>query len=100
VGAEARRANVSEVWAWVTQHELGRPEAASLFHDARIASVPVESEKTAEQSLALVRTTSSYLRLDEERRRVLERRLTAAIDRAGGTVRSTNYATLVTARAR
>ena len=100
VGAEARRANVSEVWAWVAQRELGRPEAALLFHDTRIESVPVEGERTAEQSLALIRTTSSYLRLDDQRRRLLERRLSAMIERAGGTVRSTNYATLVTARAR
>jgi ubiquinone/menaquinone biosynthesis C-methylase UbiE len=98
-GAEDRRANVSDVWAWVTHHDLGRPEAASLFDDARITGVPVDDEETSEEVINLIRTSSSYLGLDLDRRGVLERRLTAVIERAGGTFRSRSHAVLVTARA-
>ena len=34
-GAEARRGNVSELWAWLAQRELATAEAAELFGDAR-----------------------------------------------------------------
>jgi ubiquinone/menaquinone biosynthesis C-methylase UbiE len=98
-GAEARRANVSEVWGWLTQHELARPEAASLFEDVRITGVAVEQEQSLEAALALTRTTSRYLELEDDRRLRLEQRLTDAIMRAGGTIRSKGQATLVTARA-
>lgn len=99
-GAAARRGNVSELWAWLEQREIARPEAAELFGDVRIATVASRAEETAEESLALVRTTSAYLRLDTGRRRLLERRLATAIDKAGGSFRSTTFATLVTARTR
>ena len=56
------------------------------------------AEETADEALALVRTTSSYLALDGARRAGLERRLAAAIARAGGSFRSTMHAVLVTAR--
>ena len=98
-GAEARRDNVSEVWAWLTRYELGRPEAAALFEDVEIQHVAIDAEETPEVFLALLRTTSTYLRLEPDHRRQLERRITAAIESAGGTCRSTTFATLVTARA-
>ena len=97
-GVEARRDNVSEVWAWLTFRGLGRREAASWFEPAEIATWPVEREETADEALALVRTTSSYLALDPLRRAGLEGRLAAAIARAGGSFRSTMHAVLVTAR--
>jgi ubiquinone/menaquinone biosynthesis C-methylase UbiE len=99
-GAEERRGNVSEVWAWLTHHDLGQAEAADLFQDVRIAAVPIEDEQTAEEALALVRTTSSYLGLDDERRRVFEQRIEAAVERVGGRFRSAFSAVLVTALAR
>ena len=46
-----------------------------------------------------VRTTSAYLRLDAERRGVLERSVADPIEAHGGTDRSMHFATLVTARA-
>jgi ubiquinone/menaquinone biosynthesis C-methylase UbiE len=98
-GAEDRLGNVSELWAWLAKHELARPEAATLFENVELARVPIDAEETSEELLALLRTTSSYLRLDRDRRRLLERRLTAAIEDAGGTYRSTTFATLVTAQA-
>jgi ubiquinone/menaquinone biosynthesis C-methylase UbiE len=99
-GAEARRGNVSELWTWLTKRELARAEAAELFGDVRISTVRIEREETPDDALAFVRTTSSYLRLDAGRRRLLERLLAEAIARAGGAVRSTEHATLVSARVR
>jgi len=99
-GADERRGDVSEVWAWFTKREVASREAAKLFGDVRISAVPIEREETVEESLALTRTTSAYLGLDAERRMRLERRLAAAFERAGGSYRSTSFAVLVTARAR
>lgn len=98
-GAERRRHNVSELWAWLERREIGRPEAATLFRDVEITAVPVEHDESEGEFLALVRTTSAYLRLDADRRALLEKRLSAAIQASGGTYRSKSFATLVTARA-
>jgi SAM-dependent methyltransferase len=99
-GAEARRENVSELWAWLEKREIARPEAAQLFEDVDFVKVPVEREEGAAQLLALVRTTSSYLQLDRGRQKLLEKRLAAVVEDAGGSYRSTTFATLVTARVR
>ena len=99
-GAEARRGNVSELWAWLTRLELAREEAAELFTDVRFTTVAVEQEETAEQLIAVLRTTSTYLRLDGSSRRRLESGLTAVIKQAGGGFHSTILAVLVTARVR
>jgi SAM-dependent methyltransferase len=99
-GAEARRDNVSELWAWLERREIASPEAAELFEDVELAKVTIEREATAAELLAFVRTTSSYLRLEPARQDVLEHRLAAVVDDAGGTYRSTTYDTLVTARVR
>jgi SAM-dependent methyltransferase len=97
-GAEARRDNVSELWAWLERRETARPEAAELFEDVTLAKVATEREATAAEGLAFVRTTSSYLRLDPRRQKLLEHRLAAVVEDAGGTYRSTTFDTLVTAR--
>jgi ubiquinone/menaquinone biosynthesis C-methylase UbiE len=97
-GAEARRDNVSEVWAWLTQHDLAVPEAAALFTDVRIETRSREITETADEVMEHVRTTSSYLELDEARRERLEQRHREIIDAAGG-YRETIHAMLVTARA-
>ncbi len=99
-GAEARHENVSELWSWLSKHDIARPEAAELFSAAEITAVPIDKEQTAEESLALVRTSSSYIRLDAECQRRLDQRLRAVIENAGGKVSSRTFATLVTARVR
>jgi len=98
-GARARRGNVSEFWAWLGKREIARPEAAELFADLRVNTVPVERVQTAAEMIGEARTTSAYLRLDGERRARLERRLGAIVAAAGGTYKSTTFATLSTARA-
>jgi SAM-dependent methyltransferase len=98
--AQRRRGNVSEVWAWLCQRDLANAEATGLFADVQVRRVGIDEERTADELLGVIRTTSSYLGLDRERRERLERRLTAIVDRAGGRLRSTRFATLVTARVR
>jgi ubiquinone/menaquinone biosynthesis C-methylase UbiE len=99
-GAEARHDNVSELWAWLERREIATPEAAELFEDVTLAKVSSEREATTAEGLAFVRTTSSYLRLDPSRQKLLEQRLAAVVEDAGGTYRSTTFDTLVTARIR
>ena len=98
-GAEERRGDVSELWSWLTQRDLASADAAGLFTDVRVSTVARDREWTAEVSLALTRTSSAYLCLDEAGQQRLERRLAAVFERAGGSMPSTDYAALVTARA-
>jgi len=98
-GAEARLADVSELWSWLMKREIASPDAGKLFVDVRLETVPVTRVESVEQVLALVRTQSAYLGLDPDRRQVLEERLRTIIERGGDTLRSTSFATLVTARA-
>jgi hypothetical protein len=97
-GAEERRDNISEVWAWFAQRELGRPEAATLFRDAQLRTVPIEVAETAEDVLALTRTQSSYLRLDSARQLKLEQLIAETIEGLGGMHRPWLVAALATAR--
>jgi SAM-dependent methyltransferase len=97
---EAYRDNVADLWAWLSQHELGRPEARTLYDDVRTELAPVQRELDAERLLALTHTTAMYLGLDPERRTRLDRLLGDAVDRAGGRYTRTDLVVLVTARAR
>jgi ubiquinone/menaquinone biosynthesis C-methylase UbiE len=97
-GAEARRDNVSALWAWLEKREDFSAEAAELFTDVEIDKVRIDLEETAEELIALMRTQSAYLGLDAARRRRLEERIEAAVEGAGGICRSTMFAVLVTAR--
>ena len=97
-GAEARRGNISELWTWLVTRDLFRPEAATLFAETRLLTVPVAREYTAETYIAALRTTSGYLRLDVEDRATLEERLAAMFDAAGGVRRTVDVAALATAR--
>jgi ubiquinone/menaquinone biosynthesis C-methylase UbiE len=97
-GVDARRQNVSELWAWLERHDLGRVEAAQLFEEADVTRLPMELESTTAEALAFVRTTSVYLSLDSDRRELLERRLSTVLEDSGGTYRWESSAVLVTAR--
>jgi SAM-dependent methyltransferase len=98
-GVEERRGNVAEVWAWVTKHDLAHVEAASLFGEVEVLAVPVPQEQTVEEYLALLRTTSSYLRLETATRGRLEKRIRRAFARGEG-IRQVEWTTLVTTRRR
>jgi SAM-dependent methyltransferase len=97
-GAEDRRGNVSEVWAWVGGEPLARDYAAALFDDAEISVVPITREQTADELNALLRTTSLYHRLAPPQRNALERENRQIEERLGRPIRSSMINVLVTAR--
>jgi SAM-dependent methyltransferase len=97
-GAEQRRENISDVWAWVGSHDVARPEAGSLFCDVEIAAVPTLVEQTADQLNALLRTASFYQRISPAQRRALEDEHVAIYERLRRPIRSGMVAVLVTAR--
>jgi SAM-dependent methyltransferase len=97
-GVQDRRENVSEVWAWLGSHPVGRPYAAALFEGVEIASVPSVTEQTADELNALLATTSLYPRLEPAQREALERGNREIEERAGRPIRGGMLAVLVTAR--
>jgi ubiquinone/menaquinone biosynthesis C-methylase UbiE len=97
-GADARMGNISELWAWLMNREIARPEAAALFRDVQLRKVRIEAAETAGDLVALIRTTSSYLRLDPELRVGLEERIAGVVEGMGGTYRPALFAVLATAR--
>ncbi len=96
-GADSRMDNVSELWAWLSRHELARARAATLFRDVELTREPFEETLTVDDYLARIRTTNNYLHLTPEARQRLERSLTAVLDAHGGTYRAKYFAVLVTA---
>jgi SAM-dependent methyltransferase len=97
-GASERRANVSEVWAWVVGQPVARGYAAGLFDAADIAVVPTVLEQTADELNALFRTTSPYHRMSPTQRRALEHANRDIGQRLGRPIRSSMLGVLVTAR--
>ena len=97
-GAEQRRANVSEVWAWLGSHDVAHARAGDLFRDVRIAAVPALLEQTADEVDALLRTASFYARLSPDQRQALKGETVAIHERLGRPIRSSTAAVLVTAR--
>ena len=99
-GLRERSGNVSELWDWLhdERHRLAVPEAAELFDDVRVLSEAETVEDTADRNIAHLRTTSGYLRIDEDRRPAFEADLRRLVERLGGTVRFPLLTLLVTAR--
>jgi SAM-dependent methyltransferase len=99
-GAEGRLSNAAAVWDWVTfdQHGLTVEEAADLFHDVEIDAETATVQETADEGLALLRTTSLYFRIDPNRRGAFEDDYRQLIERVGGRARFTVATVLMTAR--
>jgi SAM-dependent methyltransferase len=97
-GAEDRRDNVSEVWAWVVSQSVARSYAAGLFAEVEIAVAPTFMEQTAEELNAFLRTTSLHARLSPAQRETLQRANREIEARLGRPIRSSLVAALVTAR--
>jgi len=97
-GVRDRRANISEVWAWLTGRPVARSHAAELFDDAEIAVVPSVVEQSTDELNALLRTTSLYPRLSAHQRRALEQANRDIGERLDRPIRSSMLAVLVTAR--
>jgi SAM-dependent methyltransferase len=96
-GVEARRENVSDVWAWLAHPGLAVPEAGKLFGPTTFTAVRRVKWHTAEELWALFETTAIYHRLTPELRVALQAADERIIQRAGGTLRSTQLVVLVTA---
>lgn len=98
--AEARCDNVSALWSWLVRHDLQHPQAADLFDSVQVLTVPVPVEDTTERYLELIATTSTWLRLDLDRRAVLDRSVQELFASVGGMNRWVDSGLLVTARRR
>lgn len=87
--AEALGANISEVWDSLgdRRHGLAVAEAAKLFGETTVLAETQLVEETAERSIALLRTTSTYFRIDEQRRPSFEDGVGRLFERLGGAVR-------------
>jgi SAM-dependent methyltransferase len=98
-GVEARRENVSEVWAWLAHPGLAVAEAGKLFGPATFTAVGRVQELTAGELWAIFETTAIYHRLTPAIRVALQAEDARIIERAGGVLRSTQLVALVTASA-
>jgi hypothetical protein len=96
-GVDARRENVSEVWSWLAHPGLAVPEAAKLYGPAALTAVCRIKRQSAEELWALFETTALYHRLSSQVRAALQAEDARIIERAGGTLRSTQLVALVTA---
>lgn len=99
-GVGERRANISEVWAWLGGHDLARDYAADLFDDAQIAVAPSCTEHSATELNALLGTMSFWARLSPEQREAIESANRSLQERLGRPIRSSVLGCLVTARRR
>jgi SAM-dependent methyltransferase len=97
-GVAERRANVSEVWAWLGGYELARGYVADLFDDTQVAAVPTLLEHSADALNALLGTMSFWARLSPRQRDALCAENLALHRRLGRPIRSSTVACLVTAR--
>jgi len=99
-GAAHRRANVSEVWAWLGSYDVARGHVVDLFEHAELSTLPMLVEHSADSLNAMLGTMSFWARLKPEQRDRLCAQNRALQERLGRPIRSTIVACLVTARRR
>jgi len=97
-GADERRGNASQVWAWLGGYELARGYAADLFNDTQVAAVPTLLEHTADDLNAVLGTMSFWARLSPRQRDALCAENHALHQSLGRPIRSSTVACLLTAR--
>ncbi|MGB0096202.1 MAG: hypothetical protein WBP81_27150 [Solirubrobacteraceae bacterium] len=97
-GVDERRANVSEVWAWLGGYEIARGYAADLFDDTQVAAVPTVLEHTADALNALLGTMSFWAQLSPRERDALRAENHALHQRLSRPIRSSIVACLLMAR--
>ena len=97
-GVAARRENISEVWAWLAHPGLALQEAGELFGPAT-SPPPAGSRSRQPKSYGRCsRRPRSTTDLTPQVRALLKAEDERIIERAGGTLRSTQLIALVTAR--
>jgi len=99
--ARAARANVSAVWDSIMfegSHDLTVDAAAALFEDVEIDHALESRDHTADELIALYRTSSLHARIPEELRPMVEAGDRTVVTRHGGSVRWWSANALVTAR--
>ncbi len=97
-GVYKRRANISEVWAWLGSYDVARAYTTDVFDDAWIAAVPTPIEHTPEELNSLLGTMSFWSRLSPAQHAALKRETRALHQRIRRPIRSNTLACLVTAR--
>ena len=99
-GVDERRGNVSEVWQWISPggRSLVAEEAASLFEGVELEITEDRLDRSADEFLGFVRTTSFYFGIDPAHRSGFEEGTRAMFEQIGGRLHSTLLFTLVTAR--
>lgn len=85
-GSRERRADVSEVWSWISQYQLQAAGAADLFDEVEVVSNAVRLEQTAADINSQLRTTSLAFRLGPERMAAVEAENERIVDAAGGRI--------------
>lgn len=99
-GVHERRSDIAAVWAWLGAHDVEHPDAARLFGDVTLTTVPLLLEQTADELNRLMRTTSLYHRLAPAQREGWERDNLRLHQRLGRPIRSSVVAVLVAAQRR
>jgi SAM-dependent methyltransferase len=97
-GVQERRGNVTDAWAWLASHDIGRDYAADLFEDLQLAIVPNLVEHTADEINALLGTMSFWARLSPSQRDAIVNENHALHERLGRPIRASTFAALLTAR--
>lgn len=100
-GAAERRDNASAVWDWLMsdgRHGMTVGGAAPLFEDVEVASDVRTVDETADDLIALLRTTSLYFMIDADRREAFEEDDRRLVERHGGSIRTSVATLLMTAR--
>lgn len=97
-GAEQRRGNISQLWAWLGSYDIGQDYAGRLFSDVQVAVALKLTEHTPDELNALLRTLSFHARLSPGQREALERENEAIYERLGRPIRASTLAVLATAR--
>jgi SAM-dependent methyltransferase len=99
-GVEARRENLSEVWAWLGGYDVARAYAPELFEDAHLATLSMQLEHTADELNALLGTMSFWSALTARQRDALVAENRSLYQRLGRPIRSSTAACLVVAQRR
>jgi hypothetical protein len=97
-GVRKLRNNISEVWSWLGNYDLGRYEAGVLFTEVEFMVAPKLIEHTPAELIALVRTSSPYRRLSVGQRKDLEWQFESIYTMLGRPIRSSVANVLVAAK--